>query len=66
MIEYKYMPILKLTKHNEKKEIDFELDFLLSLSVEQRFQMMFKKSKEIRQLLGKNGYRKTTQIIKRV
>lgn len=59
------MSILKLSKHNSKKEIEFELKYLLSLTTKQRFQMMFKKAEEIRNLLKNHGYRKTTQIIKR-
>jgi hypothetical protein len=58
-------PVLKLDKHNEEKEIEFELKYLLSLTTHQRFEMMFKKSKEIRKLLEKSGYRKTPEIIKR-
>lgn len=57
--------ILKLSRHNEKKEIEFELKFLIGLSTKQRFQMMFNKSREIRALIKKHGYGKTTQIIKR-
>ena len=59
------MSILKLKKHNRKKEIDFELKFLKSLTVGQRFEMMFKKTREMLGLLKNNGHRKTTQIIKR-
>jgi hypothetical protein len=58
-------PILKLKKHNEKKEIEFELKYLLSLTTRQRFEMMFKKSKEMRELLEKSGHRKSFEIIKR-
>ena len=58
-------PILKLRRHDKSKEINFELDYLLSLTTKQRFQMMFKKTQEIRSLLRNNGYRKTAQIIKR-
>ncbi|MCK4325242.1 hypothetical protein KAW55_00630 [bacterium] len=57
--------ILKLKKHNENKEIEFELNYLKSLTTKQRFQMMFKKTEEIRDLLKNHGYRKTSQIIKR-
>lgn len=60
--------ILKLEKDNEKKEIDFELDYLTSLTVEQRFKMMFKKSEEMKKMLAdkRNGeYRRTFKIIKR-
>jgi len=59
------MGILKLKKHNKKKEIEFELRFLKSLTIKQRFEMMFKKREEMLSLLKSNGYRKTTQVIKR-
>ncbi len=59
------MPILKLNKANPNKEIEFELNYLKSLTTKQRFQMMFKKTEEIRDLLKNHGYRKTSQIIKR-
>ncbi len=36
------MPNLKLSKHNEEQEIEFELNYLTSLTTQQRFQMMFK------------------------
>ena len=57
--------VLKLKKHDEKKEIEFELKYLLSLTTRQRFKMMFKKSEEIKRLLEKSGHRKTSEIIKR-
>ena len=60
------MPILKLRKSNPRKEIEFELRYLKSLSTKQRFQMMIRKTKEIRNLLKAHGYRKTAQVIKRV
>lgn len=59
------MAILKLNKHNTKKEIEFELKFLRSLSVKERFEMMFRKTKEMLNLLEKNGYRRPFEIIKR-
>lgn len=59
------MPILKLRKHDENKEIEFELNYLKSLTTKQRFQMMFKKTREVLNLLEKSGHRKTTQVIKR-
>ena len=58
--------ILKLKKHNENKEIEFELNYLKSLTTEQRFQMMFKKTQEMLNLSKRSGYKKTTQIIKRI
>ncbi len=57
--------ILKLKNHNESQEIDFEIDFILSLDIPQRFEMMEEKNRLIKMLLEKNGYRKTSEIIKR-
>lgn len=59
------MAILKLDQHNEEKEIEFELDYLTSLTTSQRFQMMFRETQEMLGLLRRNGYRATTEIIKR-
>ncbi len=59
------MPILKLSRHDEKKEIEFELRHLASLTTQERFLAMFAKSEEMRRLLKHRGHRKTTQIIKR-
>ncbi|MBU2572695.1 MAG: hypothetical protein KKH28_01275 [Elusimicrobia bacterium] len=57
--------ILKLDKHDDDREIDFELKYLASLTTRQRFEMMFRKTREMLALLGKNGHGKTTEIIKR-
>ena len=57
--------ILKLNRHNSKKEIEFELRFLKSLSIKKRFELMFKKTKEMINLLEKNGHRRPFEIIKR-
>ena len=59
------MAVLKLTKSDEKKEIDFELDYLLSLTTKQRFEMMFEKSRQMAALLRRNGRRKTPKVVKR-
>jgi hypothetical protein len=61
----KTVRILKLASDQQKKELDFELDYQLSLTVQERFQMMFKKSREIALTLFKNGHRKPFEIIKR-
>ena len=58
-------PVLKLERHNEEKEILFELKYQLSLTTRQRFAMMFEKTKEIKGLLRENGHRKPFEIIKR-
>jgi len=56
---------LKLNEHDEEKEIEFELSWLPSLSTEQRFDLMFKKSRELVALLEANGHRRSPEIIKR-
>ena len=58
-------PILKLDRSDESRELEFELDYQLSLSVEERFQMMFQKSREIKEMLIAHGHRKSFEIIKR-
>lgn len=57
--------ILKLSRHNSKKEIEFELNYLASLSVRQRFVMVLKKTKEMLDLLEKSGHRRPFEVIKR-
>jgi hypothetical protein len=57
--------ILILEDHSENDEIDFELDYLLSLSIGERFHLMENKSLEIKNLLEQNGHRRPVEIIKR-
>jgi hypothetical protein len=58
--------VLKLKGNNPKKELEFEIDFQSSLTTRERFEMMFKKSNQIKELLFKNGHRKTFEVIKRI
>jgi hypothetical protein len=57
--------ILKLEMHDEDAERAFELDFLMSLTTRQRFEMMIRKSNEIKRMLIRNGYRRPVEITKR-
>lgn len=59
------MPVYKSEKDNPKKELEFEIDYQLGLTTADRFKMMFKKSREITEILQKNGHRKPFKIIKR-
>ena len=59
------MPVLKLEKDDENREIEFELCYLKSLNIKERFLLMQKKSDEIKKMLRKRGYRKPTEIVKR-
>jgi len=58
-------PILKIDADDEDKELEFELEYQLSLTTQQRFEMMFEKSRIMAQLLLKHGHRKPFEIIKR-
>ena len=58
-------PILKCTTDDEERELEFELDYQLSLTPEQRFRMMFRRSYELRQALQGHDRREAAQIIKR-
>ncbi len=60
------MAVLKLDTHDEDKEIEFELDYLLPLTTSQRFELMFKKTREMLILDAKtDGHGATTEVIKR-
>ena len=60
------MAILKLDKYDENKEIEFELDYLMSLTTSQRFQMMFAKTREMLSLRRRrNANRAVTKVVKR-
>lgn len=58
-------PILKINKDDGDRERQFELDYLLSLTVDERFKMMFERSAQIKQTLLEHGHRKAIEIIKR-
>ena len=57
--------ILKTDGHDEEKELDFELAYQATLTTQQRFELMFRKSREIAEALLKHGHRKPFEIIKR-
>lgn len=59
------MPILKINKDDMDRELDFELEYLLSLTTQERFRMMFEKSIMMAELLQQNGHREANKIIKR-
>jgi Ser/Thr protein kinase RdoA (MazF antagonist) len=61
----KMSPILKLDERDEEKEIEFELAWLASLSIQERFDLMSKKSGELLALLEANGHRRPPEITKR-
>ncbi len=59
------MAVLKLPKDDPEKELEFELEYQASLSVNERFTMLFNQMKIQSELLEKYGHRKPFEIIKR-
>jgi len=58
-------PIWKLDSDDERQELELELAYQQSLTTQQRFEMMFRKSREMAEMLLKHGYRKPVEIVKR-
>ena len=57
--------ILALEKADEEQELEFELTYLSSLSIEERFSLMLTKSRELKANLSNNGHREASSIVKR-
>jgi len=51
---------------SEERELEFELDFLLSLTIEQRFELLFERSRQMAESLEAHGHRAPSSILKRV
>ena len=56
---------LKLSQADEVKELEFELDYLASLTFEERLIMMRKKSREMLRQMIEHGHRRPFEVIKR-
>jgi len=61
----KNMHLLKLSSDDEKKELEFELSYLSSLTFEERLMMMREKSREMLKQMIDHGHRRAVEIIKR-
>ena len=61
-------PILKVGRdeQDEDRELEFELDYLATLTVQQRFEMVFRSARRTQEILVRYGHRKSLEIIKRV
>jgi hypothetical protein len=57
--------VLKLSEDDEEKELEFELNYLASLTFEERLKMMREKSREMLRQLVEHGHRSPFEIIKR-
>ena len=58
--------VLKLSADDEEKELEFELDYLSSLTFEERLKMMTEKSREMLKQMIDHGHRRSFEIIKRI
>lgn len=58
-------PILKLDRDDEEREFEFNLDYLMSLTTQQRYELMFRRSAEVMERMIRHGYIKPIQVIKR-
>ena len=57
--------ILKLSQADEEKELEFELNYLASLTFEERLKMMRQKSTEMLRQMVDHGHRRPFEIVKR-
>ena len=57
--------VLKLSADDEEKELEFELNYLASLTFEERLKMMREKSREMLKQMIDHGHRRSFEIIKR-
>jgi hypothetical protein len=60
--------VLKLARdeQSEERELDFELDFQQSLSVAQRFALMFERSRLMAEMLRAHGHGEPSSVLKRM
>jgi hypothetical protein len=57
--------ILKLAADDAELELEFELAYLHSLTTAERFELMFRKSRELAESLVRHGHRKPVAVVKR-
>jgi len=59
------LQVLTLSADDEEKELEFELNYLSSLTFEERLKMMREKSREMLKQMIDHGHRRSFEIIKR-
>ncbi len=57
--------ILKLEQDDPKRELEFELDYLLSLTSEERYRLMLRRSSDAIERMIRNGPLRPVEIVKR-
>jgi hypothetical protein len=65
--DHQVADVLKLApeEFSEERELAFEIDFQRGLTTAQRFEMMFRKSREMAEELLRRGHRRPAEIVKR-
>jgi hypothetical protein len=60
-------PVLKLDPlaPSEDREMEFELAYQRGLTTPERFEMMFRKSRQIMEELLRRGHRRPFEVVKR-
>ncbi len=60
-------PILKVSQgeQDEERELEFELDYLATIPLQRRFEMMFWRSRQLQEMLERHGHRRPVEIVKR-
>jgi hypothetical protein len=60
-------PVLKLDPDapSEDREMEFELAYQSGLTTPERFEMMFRKSRQIMEELLRRGHRRPFEVVKR-
>lgn len=57
--------ILLLADGDDVGELEFELAYLRSLATQQRFELVFRRSREMAEVLLRRGHREPVEITKR-
>ena len=60
-------PILKVEPGGDdaERELEFELEYQGRLTTQERFEMMFRRSRELVEMLQRHGHRRPTEVLKR-
>ena len=60
-------PILKVEpgEDDAERELEFELEYQGRLTTQERFEMMFRRSRELVEMLQRHGHRRPTEVLKR-
>jgi hypothetical protein len=57
--------VLKVEGDDPERELAFEVAYLRSLTTQQRFDLMFRRSREMAETLIRHGHRKPREVVKR-